>query len=218
MVAAASVILGLTHLLLWLKMPQPTVYLLSSLMAFSAGAGAMLELGMMFTASLDTYRVLIRLENISIGMILVPMVWFVYIYFGIGRRWLATVITLLWCAGLLANLFSAHSLTFNDITALERHMTFWGEYFTVPVGSENPWKYLADIASILIIIYIADASIRLWRRGKRQRALTTGGGMLFFIIAAGVHTPLVFRARDWCFPGARKLDTGRLSGSGFLHC
>ncbi|RLA07602.1 MAG: hypothetical protein DRQ59_14355 [Gammaproteobacteria bacterium] len=61
MVAAASAILGLTHLLLWLKMPQPTVYLLSSLMAFSAGAGAKLESGMIFTASFHTYRILIRL-------------------------------------------------------------------------------------------------------------------------------------------------------------
>jgi len=158
-------------------------------MAFSAGAGAILELGMMFTASLDTYRVLIRLENISIGMILVPMVWFVYIYFGTGRRWLATVITLLWCAGLLANLFSAHSLTINDVTALERHTTFWGEYFTVPVGSENPWKYLVDITSILIIIYVADASLRLWRRGKRQRALVIGGGFFYLSRPPGYIHP-----------------------------
>jgi hypothetical protein len=79
MVAAASVGLGLTQLLLWSKIRQNTVYLLSSLMAFSAGVGAMLELGMLTTESFDTYRILIRLENLSIYMILVPMVWFVQI-------------------------------------------------------------------------------------------------------------------------------------------
>ena len=63
MVAAVSVGLGLTQLLLWSKVHQPTVYLLSSLMAFSAGVGAMLELGMLTTESFDTYRILIRLEN-----------------------------------------------------------------------------------------------------------------------------------------------------------
>jgi len=191
MVAAASVGLGLTQLLLWSKIHQTTVYLLSSLMAFSAGVGAMLELGMLTTESFDTYRTLIRLENLSIYLILVPMVWFVQVYFGTGRRWLAAVITLLWSVGLVVNFFSAHSLTFNDITELNQHTTFWGEYFTVPVGSENPWKYLADIASILIVIYVADASLCLWRQGRRQRAMITGGGILFFMIAAGIHTPFV---------------------------
>jgi hypothetical protein len=79
MVAAASVGLGLTQLLLWSKIRQNTVYLLSSLMAFSEGVGVMLELGMLMTESFDTYRTLIRLENLSIYMILVPMVWFVQI-------------------------------------------------------------------------------------------------------------------------------------------
>lgn len=191
MVASASWILGLMHLLIWSQKRQATVYLLSSLMAFSAGASAMLELGMLSTQSLATYRILTRWENFSIFMILVPMVWFVYIYFRTGRRWLVVVITLLWSVGLLANYFSPHSLTFNDVTELQQHATFWGEYFTVPVGSENPWKYLADIASVLIIIYVADASLRLWHQGRRQRAVITGGGILFFIIVAGIHAPLV---------------------------
>jgi signal transduction histidine kinase len=191
MAAAACWILGLMHLLLWSQKRQATVYLLSSLMAFSAGASAMLELGMLSTQSLTTYRILTRWENFSIFMILVPMVWFVYIYFGTGRRWLVVVITLLWSVGLLANFFSPHSLTFSDVTELKQLTTFWGENFTVPVGSENPWKYLADIASILIIIYVADASLRLWRQGRRQRAVITGGGILFFITVAGIHAPLV---------------------------
>ncbi len=193
MTAAACCLLGLMHLILWLKLGRFSVYMLSSLMAFSAGAVSILELNMLTTESLDTYRTLIRLLNIAIFMTLVPMVWYFHLSYKAGRLWLVFTITLLWSIGLLANFFSAHSLTFNEIIALKQYVTFWGETFSVPVGSENPWKYLTDIASLLILIYIADASLMLWRRGKHERksAAIVGGGVIFFIVAAGIHTPLV---------------------------
>ena len=104
------------HLLFWFKQRSAKFYLLSSLMAFSAGVGAMLELGMLVTQSLESYRSLIRLENLFIFLILVPMVWFVQVHFKTGRLWLVIVITALWSMGLLANFFSAHSLTFSSCT------------------------------------------------------------------------------------------------------
>ena len=191
MTAAACCILGLMHLILCLKLGGFSLYMLSSLMALSAGAVAILELNMLTTESLDTYRTLVRLLNLGIFMMLVPMVWYIQLYFKTGRLWLVVAITLLWCIGLLANFFSAHSLPFNDISELKQYVTFWGENFSVPVGSENPWKYPVDFASLLILIYVADASLRLWRLGTRQSAVIVGGGVIFFIVAAGVHTPLV---------------------------
>jgi PAS domain S-box-containing protein len=68
----------------------------------------------------------------------------------------------------------------------------WGEAsFIIATGARNPWKWLADFASILIIIFVVDASSGLWRLGKRQRALLIGGSITFFILAAGIHSPLV---------------------------
>lgn len=191
MAAAASALLGIAHLIFWINNRRTIVYLLSSIMAFSAGVGAMLELGMLVTDSLETYAALIRLQNLFIFLILVPMVWFVYVNFGTGNRRLAIFITALWSCGIVVNFLPGQSLTFSQIIELKQYPVFWGEYYSVPVGIENPWKYLADIASLLIIVYVADASLRLWRQNKRQRALFTGGGILFFIIAAGAHSPLV---------------------------
>ena len=183
--------LGLIHLLFWFRDRKSYVYLLSSLMAFSAGVSAVLELGLLLTESLDTYRVLMRWENVAIFMILVPMVWFIQNYFRTGRRWLAVTITLLWSAGLVVNFLSSHSLTFIEVSELQRLPAFWGEVYTVPLGTENPWKLLADVASLLIVIYVGDASVRLWRQGGRRTAVVIGGGILFFILLAGIHTPLV---------------------------
>ena len=154
MCAAACLMLALLHMLLWLKYSQSTVYLLSSLMAFAACASALLELGLLTTQSLETYQALIRWENLAIFMILVPMVWFVQIYFSSARRWLALAITLLWSLGMLINFVSPWSLTFSTIAELKQLPAFWGEFFTVPSGKENPWKFLADMASVLILFYV----------------------------------------------------------------
>jgi len=189
--ASVCTILGLMHLQFWFRDRKLYAYLLSSLMAFSAGVSAMLELGLLLTESLDTYRVLMRWENVAIFMILVPMTWFIQVYFNTGRRWLAITLTLLWALGILANFLSPHSLTFNEVNELKRLSTFWGEAFTIPLGTENPWKVLADIASLLILVYVGDASIRLWRQGGRRTALIIGGGIILFILSAGIHTPLV---------------------------
>ena len=151
----------------------------------------MLELGMLSTRSFEIYRVLIRWENLSIFMILIPMVWFVQVYFYTARRWLVLLITLLWSIAILVNFYSPHSLTFDNISELKRLPTFWNEMFTLPSGTENPWKVLADMSSLLIIIYVADATIRSWRNGEQKEALIIGGGILTFIVAAGIHTPLV---------------------------
>ena len=191
MCASACLMLGFMHLLFWLKYRKSVVYLLSSLMAFSAGCSAMLELGMLSTRSFEIYRVLIRWENLSIFMILIPMVWFVQVYFYTARRWLVLLITLLWSIAILVNFYSPHSLTFDNISELKRLPTFWNEMFTLPSGTENPWKVLADMSSLLIIIYVADATIRSWRNGEQKEALIIGGGILTFIVAAGIHTPLV---------------------------
>jgi signal transduction histidine kinase len=189
--ASACMMLGLMHLLFWFRDRKSYAYLLSSVMAFSASVSAMLELGLLLTGSLDTYRVLMRWENVAIFMILIPMTWFIQVYFHTGRRWLAITITLLWALGILANFLSPHSLTFDEVNELKRLPAFWGEAFTVPLGTENPWKLLADIASLLIIIYVGDASVRLWRQGGRRTAVVIGGGILFFMLLAGIHTPLV---------------------------
>ena len=191
MCASACFMLGFMHLLFLLNYKKSIVYLLSSLMAFSAGCSALLELGLLSTQSLEVYRVLIRWENLAIFMILMPMIWFVQVYFNTARRWLVLLITFLWSIAIFVNFYSPHSLTFDNISELKRLPAFWGDMFTLPLGTDNPWKLLADISSLLIIIYVADATIRSWLSSKQKEALVIGGGVLTFILAAGIHTPLV---------------------------
>lgn len=183
--------LALMHVLLWLKDRPRRVYLLSALMAISASASALIELGLMRTDTLHTYRTLIKLENLAVFLLLVPLVWFVYAHFGTARRWLAWAITTTWGVSIIVNFLSPDSLVFSELVALEQLPTFWGEQYNTAIGSINPWVNLANAASLLIVVYVIDASIGAWQRGLRQRATVTGGSIVFFMVSAGIHTPLV---------------------------
>lgn len=191
MCASACFMLGFIHLFFWFKSKEGNLYFLSAIMAISAGVSAWLELALLVTTSIDIYNELLRYENVAIFMILVPMIWFVQLYLKTGRSWLAVTITILWSLGIIANFLSQNNLTFTEIYELKQVSIFWGETFSIPSGEENPWKILADIASLLILFYVMDASIKKFNQGNRNKALIIGGSIIFFILFAGIHTPLV---------------------------
>lgn len=191
MCASVSTMLGLMHLLFWFRNRKVAAYLLSAIMGFSAAVSAMLELAMMTTDSLAIYNVLSRWGNLAVFMILISMVWFIDQYFRTGRRWLAILITTLWGLGLVFNFISPGSLTFYQVLELKRESIFWGEPFTTPVGEINQWKLLADVASFLILVYIVDATVRLWSQRGSEKAWIVGGAIVIFILIAGIHTPMV---------------------------
>ena len=65
-------------------------------------------------------------------------------------------ITLLWSIGILINFLLPGNLTFEHVTELRRLTSFWGEQFSLPLGELNPWRLLADSASLLILVYTLD--------------------------------------------------------------
>lgn len=191
MCGAASLMLGLMHIVLWFHERRSTVYLLTSLASCSAAATAMLELSLMHAASTTIYGELVRWQNLVVFLMLIPLVWAVYFHLGTGRRWLAWLITALWSIGILINFGSSSSLVFLEVEGLKRLPTFWGETFVGAVGARNPWVAVADLTSTLILIFFADAAVRSWRLARRRRALAVAIGTAGFILIGGVHTPLV---------------------------
>jgi PAS domain S-box-containing protein len=191
MMASASIVIGMMHLFLWRRNVSRDYYFFSSLMAVAAGAVALTELTLSKIHTLSTVAAILRLSNISIGITVVAMTWFLNRYLGTGRRFLLLAITGLWSCGLIVNFISPWSLTFAEVTGLQELTTFWGEPYHLVLGSGNPFKILADLASILVAVFVIDASIQAWRSGRKRQAGITGGAISFFIIAAGIHTPLV---------------------------
>lgn len=191
MIAAACGMLGLIQLFFWLHNRRDRSYSLSAVMAFSAMVVGLLEIQQFSTPDPAHFQTLMVWQQVPIAMVVVAMVWFVRQYLTTARGWLAVLITGLWCAGMMVNVFLPGSLPFSEVVAMDVRTTFWGEPFFVPSGIPNPWKLLGDVTIILIPLYIIDASARALKQGSRERSVVIIGGVLVFIIFAGVHSMLV---------------------------
>src|SRR5437867_5056086 len=82
------------------------------------------------------------------------------------------------------------NLNFRHITSLRQFSWGVGEIISVPVGVANSWGLLSSVSLLLLLIFFVDATITVWRRGDRRRALVVGGSMIFGAILAW-HVPLV---------------------------
>ncbi|MGA7884020.1 MAG: ATP-binding protein, partial [Terrimicrobiaceae bacterium] len=127
-------------------------------------------------------------------VLIVAIFGFVSLYFGTGRVWLGGAACILRLVTLVINFAKPPNLNFQEITSLQR-FELLGENIALPEGVASPWTRLAQLSSLLLLAFVADASIALWRRGKpedRRRAVVVGGSItVFILLAAGVSAVIL---------------------------
>ncbi len=191
MVAAANLTLGLIELRIALAQPPRGARLLLALSAFSIAACSGFELGVMRADTTAEAVAMVRGLNFSIGVILVALTGFIWVYFKTGTRWLALAPPILYGVALAHNLIPGNNMTYRSIIGLRTVKTFGGATFNVLEGVQNPWVAFAYLGALALILFVVDASVRLWRRGGRRRAIVVGGGVVLFIVAAAVQSELL---------------------------
>src|SRR6266446_5621004 len=152
------------------------------------------ELGMMHASSAAQYGIIQRWLAPPIFLIVVSTVGFVLLYFGTGRLWLGLTICAVRLVCLIINFLSPVNLTFTKMTGLD-HVQFLGETVALGKGVVSPWVHLAELSSLLMVAFVTDASITLWRKrkpGDRRRAVVVGGSNVFFVLLAQL-TVVLFR-------------------------
>jgi two-component system sensor kinase FixL len=188
--AAACLTLAAIYLVVWCKQRQVLAHLVFSITAVAAAAIAGFELAMMHAGTVGQYEALIRWIHVPVWVLTVAFVAFVRLYLHAGRPWLAWSICGLRTVVLILNFILTPNLNFRRITSV-RHFSWWGsEMISVPFGVANPWGLLSLVSLLLLLIFFVDATITVWRRGDRKRALVLGGSMIFGAILAW-HVPLV---------------------------
>jgi two-component system, LuxR family, sensor kinase FixL len=194
MVASACLTLAMVHLAIWFKQAGQHANLLFSVMAISVTAIAACELLLMRAQTTQQFGTVLRWAHLPVFFAVVSIVGFVRLYFGAGRPWLAYTVCGLRLLALIINFLSVPNLNYKEITEL-RHLTaLGGETISVAEGVANPWTKLGELSSVLLLVFVVDASVTLWRRGnraERRRALVVGGSTTFFILAAAGTTALV---------------------------
>jgi len=189
--AALCFTLAGIYLLVWCKQRQGWVYLLFSCSAAAAGIIAEFELMSMHAQTAAQYGALVRWAHLPLWMLLVSIVWFGHLYLRAGRLWLAWSVSGLRTLALFLNFLFTPNLNFREITTL-RHLSWWGgETVSAPVGVPNPWTLVGQLSILLLLIFFVDATITVWRRGERRRALVVGASTICFLTLALGQSALV---------------------------
>src|SRR5437764_959290 len=188
--AAACLTLAAFYCVVWCKQRENWVHLVFSFSAVAAAAIAAFELAMMHAKTVGQYEALLRWIHVPVWVLTVSFVMFVRLYLHAGRPWLAWSICGLRTLVLILNFLFTPNLNYQQITSLRQFSWWGGEVISVPIGVANPWATLSSVSLLLLLVFFVDATITVWRRGNRRRALFVGGSMIFGAIVAW-HVPLV---------------------------
>jgi PAS domain S-box-containing protein len=148
---------------------------------------AICELITMYTRSPVVYGQAIRWTHLVYAIGIFGNLGFIHFYFATGRRWLLASALALRVLVVVANFTTGVNLHFAVVRSLEK-VTFLGEQVSV-VGNwvPNPWVRLGLLAALVQLVYVVDASIRLWRTGSpgsRGRAVVVGGAVALALTVA----------------------------------
>jgi PAS domain S-box-containing protein len=187
--AGACIALAAFYAAVWCKQRQNRVYLIFACSAVSAAVISAFELWMMNAATVERYQLLMRWIHVPVWVLAISFVAFVRLYLRAGRAWLAWSIYALRTVVLILNFTFPVSINFNRITGI-RHFPWGGDIISLPLGVPNPWGLLSQISLLLLLGFSIDATITVWRRGDRRRALLIGGSMVLGALLAW-HVPMV---------------------------
>jgi PAS domain S-box-containing protein len=193
MMASASLTLGLVYLAVWLKQREQYAYLLFFVLAASVAPFSMLELLAVRAQTPADYWFAVRVVQIPVVILVLSIIAFIRYYFGVGRLWLAYAGGGLRILATVVTLASGTTPQFEQVTGLD-HAVWWGATFSTPISTPSPWLPVAHLSNLLVIAFVIDASITLWRRGdeiSRRRAWLVGGALTICMVAAPVLVAFV---------------------------
>ena len=200
MITGACVMLGLMSLRIAFGEGRRAPQLFFSLIAFAVAAISVLELMLMCTTDLSRYDAILRWAVVPVFIMVASIAGFIWTFFGTGHKWLAVA------AVVLNAVTECGSLVFPDSAirhAVALHQeSLAGAMVTVPTIVNGPWNSLGLISVAVLVAFMLDASISVWRRGEHRRALVVGGGVILFLsfargqavmVEAGIgHMPYMF--------------------------
>ena len=183
----ACLVLALIHLFAWFHRGMRQVSgLCFPILALGIIALGICELNTMRAESAAAYARVMQHGHLIFACTVAASLWYVHTQFGTGKPWLLGAALMLRAGSVLANYTTGDCLHFLAIEQLAT-LNFLGEPIRiVDVALPNPWVRIGQLATVVQIAYVTDASLRLWRKGKpgdRRRAFWIGGSsvLLFFV-------------------------------------
>jgi signal transduction histidine kinase len=192
--AGAGLLLASIHFLIWARSLRSWAHLcfvfaVLGVVWLTAG-----ELAGMRAVTPESYSDIARWQHLGNGVAMVACLMFVHFHFNTGRTWLLGVAIGLRLLAVIINFTTGQNLHIQELHSL-RTVMFLGEEVTI-LGDliVNPWVKLGQLAALFQLIYVADASQRLWRMGgwdQRRRVWLIGVSLMAFGIYASIHAGLM---------------------------
>ncbi len=189
MAAAACLTLSTVHVFVAIRQRSlPNAFFAAT--GFSVAAVAAFEFTLMRVDSPEVYGDVLRWCHVAIFLLVTSFVLFVRSFLNAGRIGLAAAAIATRGAALLVNFLHPPNLNFADISGV-RHVHFLGEDVSVAIGRISSWTRLGELSSLLLMAFLLDAAVTVWRRGQRRRAAILGGSMGLFVLGAAGHAALI---------------------------
>jgi len=192
--AAVCATFAAVHLSIWIRDRQATANLWFSVTAAGVAGFTWAEFAHLRARVPVEAGMTLQWTHVSIGVIVLGIVLFVRRYIGAGHAWLghgAWIIR----AVLVAVTFSRpQSADFSALPRIET-VTLLGEPVSVAVGQASAWHWVAQVGFAMLVAYVIDAAIGLWRSGgpvEKRRALTIGGSTAVFAVLGPIWAALIF--------------------------
>lgn len=185
MVAGACVALAVVQLLVRLHDGNARPNLWLALLALAVTSIAAGELSMMMARSPEAFATATRWTHVPIFVAFVAIVKFVTLSFGQARPWLGWAVIGVRAFALAVNFLVGPNLNHEVVTGL-KPVEFLGGTVMTAEAVFSQWTRIGEISTLLLLVFVVDASLRLWRSGDtdaRRRSVVIGGSVAAFVAA-----------------------------------
>lgn len=184
--AGACLTLAFLQFIVWWKDRTARANLVFSFGAVAVAVFAALEFALMRAETPEDFGTVGRWIHVPAWVLIVSIVVFVRLYLNAGRRWLAWTVVAVRTLSLVLNFIISPNINYREVSTL-RHVSFLGESVSIPQGVPNPWMLVPQFSLLLLVIFVVDATITVWRRGNHRQALVVGGSIVLLVVLASAQ-------------------------------
>jgi two-component system, LuxR family, sensor kinase FixL len=193
-IASGSLLLALMYGCVWIMDRKAYASLAFAFEALAIVGTVIIELGLMHSSSPAEWGEWLRWSQVAVFLRTAALVAFIRLYFGTGRTWLivAALGTRLIVA--IVGFLVDPNFNFTHIESIEQ-ISFLGEPVTVlGQATTSPYQWFATLSLLLMLAFVLDASISLWRQGTptaRRKVIVIGGAALLSWALGAVYSQLI---------------------------
>jgi len=202
-IAACALLLALMYGCVWIMDRTQRASLAFTFEALAVVGAVIVELGMMRSTSAAEWGEWVRWNQVPVLVRTAGLVAFIRLYFGTGRPWLMAAVVGSRVIVAVGSFLIDPNFNFSRIDSIQQ-APFLGEQVTV-VGQAvaSPYQWFATLSASLVIVFVLDASVSLWKQGTREarrKVIVIGGASIVawaigvtytqLMIFAGMHLPV----------------------------